>query len=102
MAITNEKIESALEMALTSLSKVAGTGSNEEKISASKVLIEAVEMASNQMRKQMITTRVLPLIDSVTRNLSGKLSDDDDYAPVYALKPAQQGSILMSLTKELA
>ena len=102
MAITNEKIESALEMALTSLSKVAATGSNEEKISASKVLIEAVEMASNQMRKQMITTRVLPLIDSVTRNLSGKLSEDDDYAPDYALEPAQQGSILMSLTKELA
>lgn len=102
MAITNEKIESALEMALTSLSKVAATGSNDEKIAASKVLIEAVEMASNQMRKQMLTTRVLPLIDSVTRNLSGTLSDDDDYAPVYALEPAQQGSILMSLTKELA
>jgi ethanolamine ammonia-lyase large subunit len=102
MAITNEKIESALEMALTSLAGVAATGTNEERIAASKVLIEAVEMASNQMRKQMITTRVLPLIDSVTRNLSGTLTENDDYAPVYSLEPAQQGSILMSLTKELA
>ncbi len=102
MAITNEKIENALEMALTSLAGVAATGTNEERISASKVLIEAVEMASNQLRKQMLTTRVLPLIDSVTRNLSGTLSESDDYAPVYALEPAQQGSILMSLTKELS
>lgn len=102
MAVTTEKLEDALEMALTSLSGVAATGSNEEKIAASKVLIEAVEMASNQMRKQMLTARVLPLIDSVTRNLSGTLAEDADYAPVYALEPAQQGSILMSLTKELS
>ena len=102
MAVTTEKLEDALEMALTSLSGVAATGSNEEKIAASKVLIEAVEMASNQMRKQMISTRVLPLIDAVTKNLSGTLSDTDEYAPVYALDSAQQGSLLMSIVKEVS
>jgi hypothetical protein len=102
MAITNEKIENALEMALTSLAGVAASGTNEERIAASQVLIEAVEMAGNQMRKQMITTRVLPLIDAVTRNLSGTLTENDDYAPVYGLEPSQQASCLMALTKELS
>jgi len=101
MAITNEKIEDALEMALTSLAGVAASGTNEEKIAASKVLIEAVDMAGNQMRRAMLADRVLPLIDSVTRNLAGQLADDAEYAPVYALDVAQQSSLLMGITKEL-
>ena len=71
MAITNEKIEDALELALTSLAGVAATGSNDEKISASKALIEAVDMAGNQKRRTMLADRLMPLIDSVTRNLAG-------------------------------
>jgi hypothetical protein len=101
MAITNEKIECALEMALTALSGVAATGTNEERIAASKVLIEAVSMAGNQMRKEALTARVLPLVDTVTRNLAGQLSPDEPFAPVYALDTAQQASIIMSLTKEI-
>jgi hypothetical protein len=38
MAITNEKIEDALEMALTSLAGVAATGTNEERISGTKAI----------------------------------------------------------------
>lgn len=102
MAVTTEKLEDALEMALTALSGVCATGSNEEKIAASKVLIEAVQMSSNQMRKHQIATRVLPLIESVTKNLSGQLEAGDDYAPVYSLDLAQQGSLIMSLSKEIS
>ncbi len=102
MAVTSEKLEMAVEAALISLTGVAASGTNEEKIAASKALIEAVSVASTQMRKQMITARVLPLIDSVTRNLSGTLTETDSFAPVYALDAAQQGSLVMSLTKELS
>jgi hypothetical protein len=101
MVITNEKIEDALEMALTSLAGVAATGSNDEKIAACKVLIEAVDMAGNQKRRSMLADRVMPLIDSVTRNLAGQLADDAEYAPVYALDVAQQSSLLMGITKDL-
>ncbi len=102
MAMTVEKIEDALEMALTSLAGVAATGSNEEKIAASRVLIEAVDMASTQMRKHQVLVKVLPLMDVVTRNMAGKLNEDDDWAPILSLNPAEQGSILLSLSKELS
>lgn len=101
MAMTVEKIEDALEMALTSLSKVAATGSNEERIAASKVLIEAVEMASGELRRTKLADRVLPLIDSVTRNLSGQLDDDAEFAPVFAMDVAQQSSLLMGMMKDI-
>jgi hypothetical protein len=102
MAVTGEKLEDALEMALTSLAGVAASGTNEERISASRVLIEAVEMASVQLRKQQVLAKVLPLMDVVTRNLAGKLSEEDDWAPVLSLDPAAQGSVLLSLSKELS
>jgi hypothetical protein len=45
---------------------------------------------------------VLPLMDVVTRNMAGKLNEDDDWAPILSLNPAEQGSILLSLSKELS
>ena len=103
MAVTSEKLEMAVEAALISLTGVAATGTNEEKIAASKALIDAVQVASTQVRKEMITSRVLPLIDAVTKNLSGQLVEGvDEFAPVYGLDIAQQGSLLMSITKEIS
>ena len=64
MAIANAKIEDALEMALTTLTCVSATGSNEEMIAERKMLIETVDMASNQKRRSMSADRVMPLIDS--------------------------------------
>jgi len=101
VAITTEKLEASLEMALVALGTVCQSGTNEEKIAASRELVAAVEMASTQMRKAMLTERVLPLIDSVTRNLAGQLKEDDEFAPVYALDIAQQSSLLMGITKEI-
>jgi hypothetical protein len=85
MAIKKEKIEDALEMALTTLAGVAATGSNEEKIAASKMLMETVKMASNQKRRSMLADRVMPLIDSVTWNLAAQLADDAEFAPAYVI-----------------
>jgi hypothetical protein len=101
MAITHETLEASLEMALVALGQVCATGTNEEKIAASRELIQAVDMAGTQLRKALLTERVLPLIDSVTRNLSGQLGESDEFAPVYALDIAQQSSLLMGITKEL-
>ena len=101
MAVTADKLEDALEMALASLAGVAASGSNDERIAASKALVDAVEMATVQLRKQQLLVRVLPLVDVVTRNLAGKLQEDDDWAPVLSLDPAAQGSVLLSLSKEL-
>ena len=101
MGITNEKIEASLELALVALGQVCQNGTNEEKIAASRELVAAVEMAGTQLRKAMLTERVLPLIDSVTRNLAGQLDDDAEFAPVFAMDVAQQSSLLMGMTKDL-
>lgn len=101
MAVTTEKLEAALEIAIVSLSEVCRSGTNDEKISASKVLIEAVEMSSTQLRKEKWVASVLPLAEAVTKNLAGQLTADDNFAPVYTMDPAQQGSLLMAISKEI-
>ena len=59
MAVTTEKLEASLELVLVALGQVCQTGTNEEKIAASRELVHAVEMASTQLRKAMLTKRVL-------------------------------------------
>ena len=74
----------------------------EEKILASKELIQAVNMAGTQLRKEAVAARVLPLLEVVTRNLSGQLTEESPFAPVYSLDLAQQGSLIMAISKELS
>lgn len=101
MAVTTEKLEASLELALVALGQVCQTGSNEEKIAASRELVQAVEMAGTQLRKAMLAERVYPLIDSVTKNLAGQLNDDDEFCPVYSLGVAEQSALLLGVTKEI-
>jgi len=103
MTCTPDKIEAAFDMALTALARICASSqsTNEEITEAAKVLLNGCEMASTQVRKQMMTARVMPLLDAVTRNLSGQLTGDDEFCPVYSLDPAQQSSIIMNITKEL-
>jgi hypothetical protein len=101
MAVSMEKLEASLELALVALGQVCQTGSNEEKIAASRELVQAVEMAGTQLRKAMLAERVYPLIDSVTKNLAGKLNDDDEFCPVYSLGVAEQSALLLGVTKEI-
>ncbi len=102
MAVTPEKLEASLELALVALGQVCQTGTNEEKIAASKELVSAVNMAGTQMRKEAVAARVLPLLEVVTRNLAGQLTESDSYAPIYGLDLAQQGSLLMQISKEIS
>jgi len=101
VAVTTEKLEASLELALVALGQVCQTGSNEEKIAASRELVAAVEMAGTQLRKAMLAERVYPLIDSVTKNLAGQLNDDDEFCPVYSLGVAEQSALLLGVTKEI-
>ena len=101
MAVTTEKLEASLELALVALGQVCQTGSNDEKIAASRELVHAVEMAGTQLRKAMLAERVLPLIDSVTKNLAGQLNEDDEFCPVYSLGVAEQSALLLGVTKEI-
>jgi hypothetical protein len=101
MALSPEKVEAALEMALTSLSQVAATGTNEERVAASKVLIEAVEVYEVQRRKNELAMTVNPLLDIMVRNMSGLLEANDRYAPALTLEPCQAGSLILSLTSQV-
>ena len=102
MAVSSEKLEASLELALVALGQVCQSGTNEEKIAASKELVSAVNMAGTQLRKEAVAARVLPLLEVVTRNLSGQLTEGDSFAPVYSLDLAQQGSLIMAISKELS
>ncbi len=101
MALSPELIESAMEMAIQSLSQVAATGTNDEKIAASRVLIEAAETYATQRRKDELSATVSPLIDLMVRNLAGLLEETDRYAPCLSLEPAQSGSLILSLTQQV-
>jgi hypothetical protein len=101
MAVTTEKLEASLELALVALGQVCQTGTNDEKIAASRELVQAVEMAGTQLRKAMLAERVYPLIETVTKNLAGQLADDDEFCPVYSLGVAEQSALLLGVTKEI-
>lgn len=103
MAVDADALEAALETALISLASVATskTAVDSDKIAASKVLIEAVVAASGELRKTQMASAMLPLMTSLTRNLSGTLEEGDDYAPVFGMDICQQSSLLMAVTKEL-
>jgi len=102
MALSVEKIESAMELAIASLSGIAASGTNEERIEASKVLLDAVELYAVQHRKDQLANSVLPLVDVLVRQMAGKLSPDDAFCPAMQLDPAQAGSLVMSLSGQVS
>lgn len=101
MTLSPEKVSDALELAITSLSTIAATGTNSERIESSKVLLEAVELYAVQHRKDELHTTVKPLLDTLVRNMSGLLSAEDPFCPAMQLDPCQSGSLIMSLTQQV-
>ena len=102
MLIADEKLEAALDLALTALAQVAASGTNEEKVKASVALLQGVNLAYESNRKAAVASKVLPLLESVTRNLAGQLTEEDVWAPAYTLEPTQQASLLMAFSKQLS
>ena len=101
MSDLTEKLEKALDAALDALKDITASAEDRERIEASKALIHAVDVATTQLRKEKMATAMMPVIEAVSKNLSGQLSDEDDYCPVYALDTAQQGSLLLQLQQKL-
>lgn len=99
--VSHETLEHSVELALTTLAQVAATGNNDEKVRAATALLQGVGLAYEVQRKAALSARVLPLVDAVTKNLSGTLSENDSYAPAFALEPTQQASLLTAFVKEL-
>ncbi|WP_254960071.1 hypothetical protein [Cyanobium sp. BA5m-10] len=99
--VSQETLENSVELALTTLAVVASSGTNDEKVRAATALLQGVGLAYEVQRKEALSLRVLPLVDAVTKNLSGTLRDDDNYAPAFALEPTQQASLLTAFVKEL-
>lgn len=99
--VSQATLENSVELALTTLAVVASSGTNDEKVRAAIALLQGVGLAYEVQRKEALSLRVLPLVDAVTKNLSGTLSDDDNYAPAFALEPTQQASLLTAFVKEL-
>lgn len=102
MLIADERLEAALDLALTALAQVAATGTNEEKVKASVALLQGVNLAYESNRKAAVASKVLPLLEAVTRNLAGQLTEEDCWAPAYTLEPTQQASLLMAFSKQLS
>ncbi len=99
--IVSEQVNSALCVAIEALSEVAREGTASDRIAASKVLLDAVTIAHTQLRRDEILSRTMPLLDVISKNLSGLLDEGTTWSPVLALDPAAQSSIVMSLTKEI-
>jgi hypothetical protein len=100
--VADEKLEAALDLALTALAQVAATGNNDEKIKAAVALLQGVGLAYETNRKAAVASKVLPLLEAVTKNLAGQLTEEDAWAPAYTLKPTQQASLLMAFSKQLS
>lgn len=101
MLVAEEKLTTALDLALTALAQVAATGTNDEKVKASVALLQGVNLAFENNRKAALVSKVLPLLESVTKNLAGTLSEDDHWAPAFNLEPTQQASLLLAFSKQL-
>jgi len=96
---TKDQLEAAWEVALLTLSEVCRNGSNDEKVKASAVLLTAVKDAHETDRKAATAGVFLPLLEQVGRNLGGRLTDADAYAPVYELSPLESSNLLLHLSK---
>ncbi len=94
-----EQLTAAWEVALVTLGEVCRSGNNDEKVKASAVLLEAVKDAREFSRKAATTAVFLPLLEQVGRNLGGRLTDSDSYAPVFELSPLESSNLLLHLSK---
>jgi len=100
--VADEKLEAALDLALTALAEVAAHGTNEERVKAAVALLQGVGLAYETNRKAAVASSVLTLLEAVTKNLAGQLSEEDAWAPAYTLEPTQQASLLMAFSKQLS
>jgi len=91
--------EAALRLAVDTLGEVCRDGDNEVRVKASVALLQAVKEEREWRRKAAVTATLLPLLETLGANLSGRLEEGSPYGPVLELAPVEQGNLLLALTK---
>jgi hypothetical protein len=92
-----ERLDDAMNLAMTALAQVAATGSDNDKVKAASALAQVVLSQWELRRKGAVTAAVLPLFEAVSRNLAGALTEGDRYCPAYELDTAAQSNLLLHL-----
>jgi len=91
--------EAALELAVVTLGEVCRDAEPETRVKASVALLQAVKEEREWRRKGALTATLLPLLETLGANLSGRLEEGSPYGPVLELAPVEQGNLLLALTK---
>ena len=91
--------DAALELAVMTLGDVCRVGDYDERVKAAVALLQAVREEREWGRKGALTTMLLPLLETLGANLSGRLEVGTPYGPVLELTPVEQGNLLLALTK---
>lgn len=91
--------DAALELAVVTLGEVCRDGEPETRVRAAVALLQAVREEREWRRKGALTATLLPLLETLGANLSGRLEEGSPYGPVLELAPVEQGNLLLALTK---
>ena len=91
--------DAALELAVVTLGEVCRDSDPETRVKASVALLQAVKEEREWRRKGALTATLLPLLETLGANLSGRLEEGSPYGPALELGPVEQGNLLLALTK---
>ncbi len=86
-------------MAVVTLGEVCRDADPETRVKASVALLQAVKEEREWRRKGALTATLLPLLETLGANLSGRLPEGSPYGPALELAPVEQGNLLLALTK---
>ena len=101
--MNESQINEAIALAMETLTDVCKNvdATPEDRIKASKVLFEAVEMSYNSSRKAAIAATALPLLQATVKSLKGDLSPEDTYSPIFDLEASEQATFLLQLARQI-
>ncbi len=93
----------AIELAMTTLREVCEdeTTMAKDKVSATKVLLDAVCQSEESQRRDMLAAHALPLLMTTVNSLRGEINEEDAFAPIYDLEPQDQANFVLALAQEI-
>ena len=91
--------EAALALAVVTLGEVCRDGDAETRVKASVALLQAVREEREWIRRGALTATLLPLMEMIGSNLSGRLPEGSPCGLALELTPVEQGNLLLALTK---
>lgn len=88
----------ALAIATQTLIDVTQTGSTDaDRVKASVALADIAQKQLETQRRAAVAHQLAPLLGLISRNLSGGLTPEDPFTPVYELKPNEQANLALHL-----